>query len=76
VYAHAQIQKVPGNYNWNTKGVQITKKKIRNFSKNFKNKKRLKKMGPSPGCADSRTLRRFAIGHVVFSLCARKHFYC
>jgi hypothetical protein len=43
VYAHAQIQKVPGNYNWNTKGVQIKKKKIRNFSKNIKNKKKVKK---------------------------------
>jgi hypothetical protein len=43
VYAHAQIQKVPGNYNWNTKGVQIKKNKIRNFSKNIKNKKKVKK---------------------------------
>jgi hypothetical protein len=39
VYARAQIQKVPGNYNWNTKGVQIKKKK-----KSVK-----KNMGPSPG---------------------------
>jgi hypothetical protein len=37
-----------------------------------KKKKKCKKMGPYPGCADSRT----AIGHVVFSLCAHKHFYC
>jgi hypothetical protein len=42
---HAQIKKVPRNYNWNTKGVQIKKKK-----------KIEKKLGPSPGCADSRTV--------------------
>jgi hypothetical protein len=33
-------------------------------------------VGPSPGCADSKTVWRFAIGQVVFSLCAHKHFYC
>jgi hypothetical protein len=26
VHARAQIKKVPGNYNWNTKGVKIKKK--------------------------------------------------
>jgi hypothetical protein len=34
VYAPAQIKKVPGNYNWNTKNVQIN------------NKKRVKKWDP------------------------------
>jgi hypothetical protein len=39
VYAHAQIQKVPGDYNWNTKGVQIGKKKSEIFQKISKKKK-------------------------------------
>jgi hypothetical protein len=49
---------VLGNYNWNTKDVQINnknQKKIRYFSKNITKKKKCKKIGPSPGCADSRT---------------------
>jgi hypothetical protein len=33
-----------------------SKKKISNFSKNIQKKKSVKKMGPSPGCADSRTV--------------------
>jgi hypothetical protein len=41
VYAHAQIQKMPGNYNWNTKGVQIIKKN----QKKKKKKKKCKKIG-------------------------------
>jgi hypothetical protein len=61
-----QIQKVQKNYNWNTKGVQIEKIIIffYKFLKKYHKKKKVKKIGPSPGCADSRTVRRFAIGHI------------
>jgi hypothetical protein len=43
VYARAQIQKVPGNYNWNTKGVQIKKKnKNLKYFKKYHKKKSIK----------------------------------
>jgi hypothetical protein len=42
VFARARIQKVPGNYNWNTKGV---KKKSENFQK-ISQKKKCKKWNP------------------------------
>jgi hypothetical protein len=60
VYARAQIQIVPGNYNWNTNCVQmiiiiIIIKKSEIFQK-ISQKKNEKKMGHSSGCADSRTV--------------------